>query len=319
MTQAATHTIPVLIVGALQPGLQAKVETAFDATRFWTLDDPAAWLREHGAEVRALMTSGVYGASAELLGQLPNLEAVFSFGVGYDSIAVDVLRERGIALSNTPEVLDDCVADTAMALVLDTLRGFSHADRFVRAGRWAEGRFPLARKVGGKTLGIVGLGNIGQAIARRASAFDMRVCYHNRSPKADVGYTYFADLDGLIEACDVLLLAVPGGAASIRWSVAARLRKLGPEGVLVNISRGTVVDQDALVEALQQHWIGGAGLDVFADEPNVPEALLAMDNVVLLPHLGSGTHETRQAMADLVWANVQGWFENDRTLVTPVR
>lgn len=313
-----TQPTPVLIAGPLLPSLQTAVDTHFAATHYWELADQQAWLQAHGASIKALVTSGVYGASAALLGQLPNLEAIFSFGVGYDAIAVDVARDRGIVVTNTPQVLDDCVADTAMGLILDTLRRFTEADRYVRAGKWPQARFPVAVKVGGKKLGIVGLGNIGQAIAKRAAAFDMEILYHNRSPKAGVDYRYFADLDAMISACDVLVLAVPGGKATDRLIDGRRLALLGSKGFLINIARGSVVDQPALIEALQQGTIAGAGLDVFEAEPQVPESLLAMDNVVLLPHVGSGTQETRQAMGDLVWKNIEGWFYNGKRPVTPV-
>jgi lactate dehydrogenase-like 2-hydroxyacid dehydrogenase len=313
-----TQPTPVLIAGPLLPSLQTAVESHFTATRAWELADKQAWLQTHGASIKALVTSGVYGASAELLAQLPNLEAIFSFGVGYDAIAVEVARDRGIVVTNTPQVLDDCVADTAMGLVLDTLRRFTEADRYVRAGKWAQARFPVAVKLGGKKLGIVGLGNIGQAIARRAAAFDMEILYHNRKPKADVDYRYYADLDAMISACDVLVLAVPGGASTDRLIDARRLTLLGEKGYLINIARGSVVDQPALVQALEQGVIAGAGLDVFEDEPNVPDSLLSMENVVLLPHVGSGTAETRQAMGDLVWQNIDGWFHKGKKLVTPV-
>jgi len=313
-----TQPTPVLIAGPLLPSLQTAVDTHFAATHFWELADQQAWLQAHGASIKALVTSGVYGASAALLGQLPNLEAIFSFGVGYDAIAVDVARDRGIVVTNTPQVLDDCVADTAMGLILDTLRRFTEADRYVRAGKWTQARFPVAVKVGGKKLGIVGLGNIGQAIARRAAAFDMEILYHNRSPKAGVDYRYFADLDAMISACDVLVLAVPGGKATDRLIDGRRLALLGSKGFLINIARGSVVDQPALIQALQQGTIAGAGLDVFEAEPQVPESLLAMDNVVLLPHVGSGTQETRQAMGDLVWKNIEGWFYNGKRPLTPV-
>ncbi|WAH60776.1 2-hydroxyacid dehydrogenase [Pseudomonas silvicola] len=319
MTLPSTRDIPVLIVGALLPALQQAVEANFSATRYWELPDAKAWLAEHGAAVRAIATTGAWGASAELIGQLPSLEGIFSFGVGYDSIAVDAARDRAIVVTNTPDVLDDCVADTAMALILDSLRRFTESDRYVRAGKWQQARFPLATKVGGKKLGIVGLGNIGQAIAKRAAAFDMDIAYHNRNPKAGVIYRYVADLDVLIEESDVLVLAVPGGKHTDRLIDARRLALLGKNGYLINIARGSVVDQEALIHALEKGMIAGAGLDVFAHEPAVPERLLALDNTVLFPHLGSGTFETRQAMSELVLENLQGWFLNDRKVVTPVK
>ncbi|WP_282349373.1 2-hydroxyacid dehydrogenase [Pseudomonas sp. PS01301] len=318
MTQPSTRDVPVLIIGALLPSLQEAVETHFDATRLWELPDQNAWLAQHGSRIRAIVTSGALGASSEVIGKLPNLEAIFSFGVGYDSIAVDAARDRGIVVTNTPAVLDDCVADTAMALTLDVMRRYSEADRFVRAGKWTQGKFPLASKIGGKKIGIVGLGNIGESIAKRAAAFDMEVLYHNRKPKAGVSYHYYADLDAMISDCDVLVLAVPGGKSTEGLIDAKRIGLLGSKGFLVNIARGSVVDQPALIQALQEKRIAGAGLDVYEDEPNVPQALIDLPNVVLLPHLASGTHETRQAMGDLVWGNIQGYFHDERKVLTPV-
>lgn len=318
MTQPSTRDVPVLIIGALLPSLQEAVETHFDATRFWELPDQNVWLAQHGSRIRAIVTSGALGASSEVIGKLPNLEAIFSFGVGYDSIAVDAARDRGIVVTNTPAVLDDCVADTAMALTLDVMRRYSEADRFVRAGKWTQGKFPLASKIGGKKIGIVGLGNIGESIAKRAAAFDMEVLYHNRKPKAGVSYHYYADLDAMISDCDVLVLAVPGGKSTEGLIDAKRIGLLGSKGFLVNIARGSVVDQPALIQALQEKRIAGAGLDVYEDEPNVPQSLIDLPNVVLLPHLASGTHETRQAMGDLVWSNIQGYFHDERKVLTPV-
>jgi hydroxypyruvate reductase len=318
MTQPSTRDVPVLIIGALLPSLQEAAETHFDATRFWELPDQDTWLAQNGERIKAIVTSGALGASSEVIAKLPKLEAIFSFGVGYDSIAVDAARDRGIVVTNTPEVLDDCVADTAMALTLDVMRRYSEADRFLRAGQWPKGKFPLASKIGNKKIGIVGLGNIGEAIAKRATAFDMQVLYHNRKPKAGVAYQYYADLDAMITDCDVLVLAVPGGKSTEGLIDAKRLGLLGSKGFLVNIARGSVVDQAALIDALREGRIAGAGLDVYEDEPNVPQALIEMDNVVLLPHLASGTHETRQAMGDLVWSNIQGYYHNDRKVLTPI-
>ena len=318
MTQPSTRDVSVLIIGALLPSLQEAVETHFDATRFWELPDQNAWLAQHGDRIKAIVTSGALGASSEVIGKLPNLEAIFSFGVGYDSIAVDAARDRGIVVTNTPAVLDDCVADTAMALTLDVMRRYSEADRFVRAGKWTQGKFSLAIKIGGKKIGIVGLGNIGESIAKRAAAFDMHVLYHNRKPKPGVAYQYYADLDAMITDCDVLVLAVPGGKSTEGLIDAKRIDLLGSKGFLVNIARGSVVDQSALIQALSDGRIAGAGLDVYEDEPNVPQALIDLHNVVLLPHLASGTHETRQAMGDLVWSNIQAYFHDSRKVLTPV-
>ena len=299
------------------PSLQDKVEQHFNAIRYWELNEPDAWLREHGRKIRGIVTSGSYGATAELIGLLPSLEGIFSFGVGYDSTDVVAAKERGVVVTNTPKVLDDCVADCALALMLDLMRRISESDRFVRAGRWRTERFPLATALRGKKLGIVGLGNIGESIAKRAAAFGMEILYHNRSPKAGVDYQYFAKLDDMIAASNVLTIAVPGGHATDKLIDASRLKLLGKDGFLINISRGTVIDEQALVEALQTGTIAGAALDVFEREPEVPAQLIAMQNVVLTPHLGSGTKETRFDMGELVWQNLEGWFK-DKQLLTRV-
>lgn len=309
---------PVLLqVGPLLPALQDALAARHEILRLWEAPDQARLLSERGQEVGALVTSGVHGATRELMSALPGLKAVFSFGVGYDSIDIAAARDLGVVVSNTPGVLDDCVADTAFALLIDVARGISAADRFVRRGDWRSGKFPLTSRLAGKTCGIVGLGNIGKSIARRVQAFGMDVAYHGRHQQADVPYQYHASLEELAKAADFLVLSLPGGPATDGLIDAGILAALGPRGYLINIARGSVVDEQALVEALQSGALGGAGLDVFADEPQVPEALLTLDNVVLTPHLGSGTRETRQAMADLVLANVERYF-TDGTLVTPV-
>ncbi|MFY9635368.1 MAG: 2-hydroxyacid dehydrogenase, partial [Cellulosimicrobium cellulans] len=236
-----------------------------------------------------------------------------------DTTDVAQAAERGIAVSNTPDVLNDCVADTAMALYLDVLRQTSAADRFVRRGDWlGKGNFPLATKASGKRVGILGLGRIGRVIARRLEGFDCAISYHSRNPVDGVAYEYKASPRDLAEGCDVLIVAAAGGPDSARLVDAGVIEALGPNGYLINIARGSVVDEDALVAALLGGRLAGAGLDVFADEPKVPEDLLALDNVVLLPHLGSGTHETRAAMAELTLANLRR-FAAEGTLVTAVQ
>lgn len=314
---AQPHRPVLLQVGPLLPALQEALAARYDVLRLWEAPDRAALLAKRGAAVAALVTSGVHGATRDLMSALPGLKAVFSFGVGYDSIDIAAARDLGVVVSNTPGVLDDCVADTAFALLIDVARGISAADRFVRRGDWRQGKFPLTSRLAGKTCGIVGLGNIGKAIALRVTAFGMEVAYHGRQPQPGVPYRYEADLEALARAADFLVLSLPGGPATDGLVDARILAALGPDGYLINIARGSVVDEPALVEALRTGTLGGAGLDVFADEPAVPEALLALDNVVLTPHLGSGTRETRQAMADLVLANVEGYFATG-ALVTPV-
>lgn len=307
-------TAHLLMIGPLLPALVARIEQTYQVHRFWEIDDQSGWLSANAERIDAIATSGVFGARAELIEALPNLKAIISFGVGYDAIAVDTAKKRGVIVTNTPGVLDNCVADTAVAILLALGRRISEADRFVRAGQWQDARFPLAGSIGGKVCGIVGMGNIGRAIARRVEAFGMTVAYHNRRRRDDVDYSYHETLEGLLEAADYAVLVVPGGSSTNKLIGAEQLRALGPQGYLVNIARGSVVDEQALVEALQNGTIAGAALDVFADEPRVPAELLALDNVVLTPHIGSGTHETRQAMADLFFANLESVFKEGKAL-----
>lgn len=302
------NRIQVLQLGPLLPALEKRLAAQYDVHPLWTEADPKAFLAQRGGDFTALVTSARYGADAALIAALPKLQAISSFGVGLDALDLDAARARGIAVGYTPDVLNDCVADTAFALVMDVARRTSAADRFVRRGDWLKGQFPLATKVSGKRLGILGMGRIGRVIARRASGFDMEVRYHNRNPLNDVDYGYEPTLKGLAQWADFLVVASAGGADTRGLVSRDILDALGPEGFLINISRGTVVDEAALVDALQHQRIAGAGLDVFEDEPRVPEALLALDNVVLLPHLASNTHETRAAMAQRVEENLAAFL-----------
>ncbi|SDI64939.1 Lactate dehydrogenase [Pseudomonas flavescens] len=314
----ASNTRPqLLMIGPLLPSLVERIAERCDIHRYWQLADADGWVREHAQRIDGIATSGVFGAEAGLIEALPNLKAIVSFGVGYDSIAVETAKQRGVTVTNTPGVLDNCVADTAVSIMLALGRRICQADRFVRSGAWHKDRFALTGSIGGKVCGIVGMGNIGRAIARRVEAFGMTVVYHNRRRRDDVDYTYHETLEGLLEAADYAVLVVPGGSSTDKLIGAEQLKALGPNGYLVNIARGSVVDEPALVEALQNGTIAGAALDVFADEPRVPAPLLALDNVVLTPHIGSGTHETRQAMADLFLANLDGVFTTGKA-VTPV-
>lgn len=314
----ASERISLLMMGPLQPTLIERIEEDYDVHRYWEMADADTWITEHGARIEGIVTSGSFGATEALINRLPELKAIISFGVGYDSIDVAAAHARGVVVTNTPGVLDECVADTAFSILLALGRRICEADRFVRAGKWPTDRFPLSHSLAGKTCGIVGLGNIGRSIARRAEAFGMNIAYHNRRPREGVPYTYHETLIGLLEAADYAVVVVPGGSETNHLIGQTELDALGPKGYLVNIARGSVVDEAALVKALQEGAIAGAALDVFADEPNVPSALLELDNVVLTPHIGSGTHETRQAMADLVYDNLQGFFRHG-VPVTPVR
>jgi hydroxypyruvate reductase len=307
----------VLQAGAVMPALEAALAAQFDCHSLAKQSDPKSFLAEQGASFKALVTTSKNGADGALMDALPNLKAIAHFGVGYDTVDVAAATQRGITVSNTPDVLNDCVADTAMGLLIDAARGLSAAERFVRRGDWQKGQFPLMTRVSGKKLGIAGLGRIGQAIARRALGFDMDIRYHSRRPVDGVAFRHEPSLVALAEWCDFLVVIVSGGPATKHLVSAEVIRALGPDGYLVNVSRGTVVDEAALVDALVNRRIAGAGLDVFEDEPHVPAALMELDNVVLLPHLASGTRETRQAMADLVLANLHSYFETGR-LLTPV-
>lgn len=303
----------MVMVGKLRAELEAALRATYGAV---SLDDLSA---DAAARASVAVTSGVHGVRTEHLDRLPSVAAVVTFGVGYDSTDVSEAARRGVIVANTPDVLTDCVADTAVGLVIDVMRRLSTADRFVRRGEWAGGRVPaLARRVTGARVGILGLGRIGLAIAHRLEAFDTKITYHNRRERDDVPYAYAASPIELARRCDVLVLAVAGASESRHLVDVEVLDALGPDGFLINVARGSVVDERALVAALEEGRIAGAGLDVFEEEPQVPVALLERDDVVLLPHLGSATVETRAAMVDLALANVAS-FLADGTLVTPVR
>ena len=271
-------------------------------------------LSADGPKVRGLVQGGGSLAPTELLDALPALEIISVFGVGYDGVPIEYCRKRGIKVTNTPDVLTDDVADVAVGLVLMTARGFGRLERFTRAGEWLKRGPELTTRVGGKTAGILGLGRIGKAIAQRLTAMGMNIAYTGRKAQAGVPYTFVPDLKTLAAQADFLIVACPGGPATKNMVNAEVLAALGKKGTLVNIARGSIVDEPALVAALANGTIKAAGLDVFVDEPNVPSPLLTMDNVVLLPHVGSATRETRQAMGDLCKANLDEWFSQKKTL-----
>lgn len=306
----------VLQIPALMPWLEAQLRERYAVTR---LPPPGAereaLLAARAGEFEAVVTSAAVGLPNALIDALPKLRVISSFGVGLDKIDTAHAAARGIPVGYTPDVLNDCVADTAWGLLMDAARRFSAADRFVRRGDWANGPFPLTTRVSGKRLGIVGLGRIGRVVARRATGFDMDIRYHNRRPVADVPYGYEPTLAGLAAWADFLVVISAGGAATHHLIDAAVLQALGPAGYLVNVSRGSVVNEAALVAALQAGTIAGAGLDVYQDEPRVPEVLRTLDNVVLLPHIASATVETRQAMAGLVLHNLDTFFSTGAVAV----
>ncbi|WP_416222164.1 2-hydroxyacid dehydrogenase [Sphaerotilus sp.] len=267
--------------------------------------DPAAF-EAVAPRIRGIAASGESRVGAELMDRLPALEIISVMGVGYDGIDVAAAKARGVVVTHTPDVLNDDVADLALGLMLAASRQLVAADRHVREGRWAaQGPMPLARKLSGSRLGILGMGRIGQAIARRALAFDMTVAYHTRTARTDVPYPHVASAVELAAQSDVLCVITPGGAATRHLVNAEVMAALGPQGLLVNVARGSVVDEAALIEALESGALGGAALDVFADEPNVPERLRALPQVVLTPHIGSATNSTRGAMAGLAAGNLR--------------
>jgi lactate dehydrogenase-like 2-hydroxyacid dehydrogenase len=301
------NDIDILITAPLPPFLDQPLHSNYRCHDYVRAADKAALLEEVGARIRGLVQGGGTVTPVSLLDALPALEIISVFGVGYDGVPVDYCRKRGIKVTNTPDVLTDDVADVAVGLILMTGRGFVRANRFVRDGEWVRRGFDLTTKLGGRTVGIVGLGRIGKAIADRVEAMRMRVAYTGRKPR-DVPYRYVGDVRSLAAEVDFLVIACPGGPATRHLVDEPVLAALGSKGTLINIARGSIVDEGALVRALAAGTIKGAGLDVFEDEPNVPPALLALDNVVLLPHVGSATRETRGAMADLCKANLDQWF-----------
>ncbi|MFC6772930.1 2-hydroxyacid dehydrogenase [Methylobacterium gregans] len=285
--------------------------------RLDTAADPEALLAEVAPRIRGLAVGAQTPVDAALMDRLPNLEIIANFGVGYDTVDARAAAARGIVVTNTPDVLTDEVADLTLGLLLATLRRIPQAERYLRAGRWPEAPFPLSPSLRGRRIGILGLGRIGQAIARRLEGFGVAIAYHGRSRQADVPYAYHPTLLGLAEAVHVLIVVAPGGPETAGLIDAAVLRALGPEGVLINVARGSLVDEAALAAALREGTIQAAGLDVFAKEPHVPAELIGLDNAVLLPHVGSASHHTRAAMGQLVVDNLLSWFEG-RGPLTPV-
>ena len=306
---------------ALQPLLTHEMdalEQEFNVLRLWESQKPESVIRDHSHEIVGILsTYNGSGVSKRLMEALPNLEIIAQFGVGYDNIDLVAAQERDIVVTNTPDVLTDDTADVALFLMLNVARRAVEADMFVRVGRWHSGAMPLSTSISGKTVGIVGLGNIGQAIAQRAAAFNTKVIYHSRTKK-DVAYTYYESLKEMAVAADFLILACAGGDETKHLINYEILDALGAEGFLINIARGSVVKEDDLLIALRNKSIAGAGLDVYADEPNVPVEMIKMDNVVLSPHVGSATVETRSKMGQLVIDNLMAHF-NGQPLLTPIK
>lgn len=309
-------TTDLLLLAPLPNFLLEPLHAAHVCHDYFNATDKEALLARMGAQIRGIVMAGGSVSPVSLLERLPKLEIISMFGVGYDVVPVDWCQAHGIRVTNTPDVLTEDVADTASALVLMTSRRLIAANRFLHAGSWTQGPFPLAHALRGKLAGIVGLGRIGKAIAHRLEAHGMRIAYFGRS-RQPVVWEYFESLIALAKEADFLIVACPGGAGTKHLINAAVLQALGAEGTLINISRGSVVNEAALITALQSGVIRGAGLDVFENEPQVPVTLMQRENAVLLPHLASGTHETRRAMAALVVDNLAAHFSG-KALLTPV-
>ncbi|UIJ94583.1 2-hydroxyacid dehydrogenase [Sinorhizobium meliloti] len=305
----------ILVPGKINPRVLERLPEMFETVRIERAD--AALVTADMRDVSGIAVSGKL--PVPLMDAFPSLEIVANFGVGYDGVDVSRAAARGIVLTNTPDVLTEEVADTAIGLLLNTLRLLPQAEQWLRQGRWVrEGAFPLSPlSLRGRTVGLFGLGRIGLAIARRLEAFGVSIAYHTRTPREGLGFTYHPTLVGMAEAVDTLIVIVPGTASTLKAVNADVLSALGPEGVLINVGRGSTVDEAALVTALQNGTIAGAGLDVFENEPNVPEALLSFPNVSLLPHVASASVVTRNAMSDLVVDNLKAWFSTGEAL-TPV-
>ncbi len=291
----------------------------FTIHRLWEAADAQALLASIGPSIKAVAAGGAtkQRVDAALLDRLPNVKIVSSFGVGYDHIDAGEAGKRGVVVTNTPNVLNEEVADTALGLLLATIRQLPQAETYLRQGKWLGGPFPLTATLQDRKIGIIGLGRIGKAIARRLEAFGRPIVYYGRTKQADVAYPYYSDLVAMAKDVDVLLSVLPGGKVTDKICGQAVFEALGPNGIFINIGRGTTVDEDALIAALRNKTILSAGLDVFADEPRVRSELIAMDHVVLLPHVGSATHFTRKAMGQLVIDNLAAWVQGKAPL-TPV-
>ena len=309
--------VEVLMLSPMMSLIMNGIDRAFTLRKAWEAPDREAFLKELGPRVRGMAPGSHVKVDGALMDRFPKLEIIANFGVGYDTIDAKAAGERGIVVTNTPDVLTEEVADLAVGLLLATVRQLPQVDRYLRAGKWLEKPYPLTATLRERKVGILGLGRIGKAIGKRLEAFGLEVSYHGRNPQSDVTYRYHPTLVGMAKDVDVLMCVAPGGADTKGMVNAEVLRALGPDGILINVGRGSVVDERALIEALANKEILTAGLDVFEDEPRVPKELIAMDHVVLLPHVGSASVHTRNAMGQLVVDNLRSWFSGKGPL-TPV-
>ena len=307
----------LLLIGDVTDTMRVRLAAKFTIHELADMTDPLAWLKEHGAKIQYVSTNGHDGIRPEYVEAMPDLKLISCYGVGYDAIDTAQAVSRGIWVTHTPNVLNAEVATTALMLMLACYRNLLADDAYVRSGKWqTDGNAPLTRTADNRTVGIVGLGRIGQAIADKLAPFNAKILYHARNEKS-IDYTYYSDLTAMARDSEVLICITPGGPSTHKLVNADVIKALGPEGILINVSRGSVVDEAALIAALQEQRLGAAGLDVFEHEPKVPTALRALSNVVLLPHVGSATHETRAAMGALTVDNLLQHFEQG-TVISPV-
>ncbi|CAN6700942.1 unnamed protein product [Malus baccata var. baccata] len=311
------ESVGVLMPVPMSPYLEQELERRFNLLKLWTAPEKAEFLKAHSGAVRAVIGNAGNGADVGLIEALPELEIIASFSVGIDKVDLEKCREKGIRVTNTPDVLTDDVADLAIGLALGVLRRLCEADGYVRSGRWKNGDYKLTTKFTGKTVGIIGLGRIGKAVAKRVEAFSCPIAYYSRTEKPDLKYKYYPSVVELASNCDILVVVCPLTQETRHIINREVIDALGPKGILINIGRGPHVDESELVSALLEGRLGGAGLDVYENEPDVPEQLFQLENVVLLPHVGSDTVETDTAMADLVIGNLEAHFLN-KPLLTPV-
>ncbi|KAL7114150.1 hypothetical protein ACP275_04G101900 [Erythranthe tilingii] len=307
----------VLMTCPMSAYLEQELEKRFTLFKLWEFPSKPQFLTRHGDSVKVVVGNTKIGADSELIDSLPRLEIVASYSVGLDKIDLNKCRERGIRVTNTPDVLTDDVADLAIGLALAASRKICPSDEFVRSGLWKNRNFELANKFSGKSIGIVGLGRIGSAIAKRAEAFNCTISYHSRTKKENTNYKYYTNVVDLAASCQILVVSCSLTEETRHIVNREVIDALGPHGILVNIGRGPHVDEQELISALQEGRLAGAGLDVFENEPEVRESFFGLENVVLLPHVGSDTFETSKAMADLVVANLESHFLN-KSLITPV-
>ncbi len=305
----------ILFVGSMPDWWVERMEKSIRLLHVAKAQDKDAFIKEHAPKAKILMAGAPVDTA--LIEKLPNLKYICSMGAGYDKIDVGTAKKRGIVVSNTPHVTDGCVADMAMALLLAHGRHIVQGDKFARSGAWLKGGYPLVPRVWGRRMGILGLGRIGLAIAKRAAAFDMPIAYHNRRPRTDVPYWYYSSLLDMARDVDILMVATPGGEGTHHIVTAEVMKALGPKGLIVNIARGSIIDEPAMVKALKDGTLGGAALDVFEFEPKMPEELQKLENVVLMPHRGGGTYETWEDACDMVRDNIFAYLKTGKPL-TPI-